>query len=194
MEFAPDSVEEKIIAATIECLEKYGMQDTTNRKIAEMAGINSAAINYYFRSKEALVQRAMERTLVNAFDWKDIADLPGNTPQEHCAAIFINLVEGGVNYPGLTRAHFYDLLSAGNYDTLIVKRLNEFVRSLVLDLKQRGLQMAQKDLELACMQITSSVFFMILSPKLFQGELGLDVTQAEQRREFITRLVDRLLQ
>jgi AcrR family transcriptional regulator len=194
MEFAPDSVEEKIISATIECLEKYGMQDTTNRKIAEMAGINSAAINYYFRSKEALVQRAMERTLANAFDWKDIATLPGNTAQEHCAAIFINLVEGGVNYPGLTRAHFYDLLSAGNYDTLIVKRLNEFVRSLVLDLKQYGLQMAQKDLELVCMQITSSVFFMILSPKLFQGEFGLDVTQAEQRREFITRLVNRLLQ
>ena len=50
MEYASDSMEEKIILATIECLEKYGFQGTTIRKIAEAAGSNSAAVNYYFRS------------------------------------------------------------------------------------------------------------------------------------------------
>lgn len=190
---SPDSGEEKIIDATIECLEKYGVQGTTIRKIADFAGMNSAAINYYFRSKEILIQRAMERTLANAFDWKDIAALPGSTPQEHCAAIFINLVEGGINYPGLTRAHFYDLLSSGNYNTLVVKRMNEFMLNLYKNLQERGLQIEQHRLEMACMQITASVFMMILSPKLFQSSFGLDMTNPAQRENFITSLVDQLL-
>jgi AcrR family transcriptional regulator len=193
MEYASDSVEEKIITATIECLEKNGVQGTTNRKIAEIAGINSAAINYYFRSKEILVQHAMEKTLANAFDWKDIATLPGNTPQEHCAAIFINLVEGAVNYPGITRAHFYDLLSTGNYNTLIVKRMNEFIMHLGADLQERELHMEKHALENACMQITSAVFFFILSPKLFQSSFGLDMTDPVQSSAFITQLVNQLL-
>jgi len=189
----PDSGEEKIIDATIECLEKYGVQGTTIRKIADFAGMNSAAINYYFRSKEVLVQRALERTLANAFDWEDIATLPGSTPQEHCAAIFINLVEGGINYPGITRAHFYDLLTGGNYNTQVVKRMNEFVQYLCQDLKERGLQMEQHRLETGCMQITSAVFMMILSPKLFQSSFGLDMANSAQRENFITSLVNQLL-
>jgi AcrR family transcriptional regulator len=188
MEILSDSAEEKIIAAAIDCLEKYGVQGTTIRKIAEIAGIN-----YYFRSKDVLIQRAMERTLENAFDWKDIASLPGKTAQEHCAAIFINLVEGGVNYPGITRAHFFDLLTAGNYDSLVVKQMNGFVVHLVSDLKERGLKMPEHDLETACMQITACVFMLILTPKLFDSSFHLDMTDSVQRIDFINQLVKKLL-
>ena len=41
-----------------------------------MDRVNNAAINYYFRSKEALVDRCMCVTLHNAFNWEDIAKLP----------------------------------------------------------------------------------------------------------------------
>jgi len=194
MEAETNPVEEKIIEATIECMEKYGVQDTTNRKIAQMAGINSAAINYYFRSKEILIGRAMERTLANAFDWKDIASLPGDTPQQHCTAIFCSLVEGGLNYPGITRAHFYELLTEGNYDSLIVGPMNDFVVQLCRDLKERGLSLAQGELEAACMQITSAVFMLILVPRLFQPGLGLNMADQAQRERFISRLVEKLLQ
>jgi AcrR family transcriptional regulator len=193
MEISSDSAEEKIIVAAIDCLEKYGVQGTTIRKIAEIAGLNSAAINYYFRSKDVLIQHAMERTLENAFDWKDIAALPGDTAQEHCAAIFINLVEGGVNYPGITRAHFFDLLTAGNYDSLVVKQMNGFVVHLVDDLRARDLKMAEHDLETACIQITSCIFMLILTPKLFSSSFHLDMGNAKQRKDFINDLVNNLL-
>jgi TetR/AcrR family transcriptional regulator, regulator of cefoperazone and chloramphenicol sensitivity len=57
------SVEQKIIDATIRCIEAYGISGANNRRIAEAAGVNIAAINYYFRSKELLIQRVMEITL-----------------------------------------------------------------------------------------------------------------------------------
>jgi AcrR family transcriptional regulator len=188
-----NSAEEKILVAAIECVEKYGFQETTNRKIAEIAGTNSAAINYYFRSKEVLIQKVMERTLANAFDWQDFAAIEAKDPLERCIAIFDHLVEGAVNYPGITRAHFYDLLMAGNYDSPVVKNLNEFVMRLGNDVLEHGAKMDRKALETACQQLTASIFFMALSPRIFADGFGLDLGDPRQRREYLTSLVGSLL-
>ena len=91
----PTSAEEKIIHATIGCIEKYGISGATNRQIAQAAGVNLAAINYYFRSKEQLIQRVMEITLTNAFDLSDLPPMPGVSAQERCIAVMMHLIDGG---------------------------------------------------------------------------------------------------
>jgi AcrR family transcriptional regulator len=187
------SVEEKIIQAAVECIERYGISGTTNRRIAEIAGVNSAAINYYFRSKDVLVRRVMETTLNNAFDWKDIDLLPGDTPQVRCKAVFMHLIEGGVNYPGITRAHFYDLIAEGKYDSPAVERLGEFVERLARDLKSRGSPLELPELHLACMQITGAALLMIMAPRMFLKQFNFDASRTEDREIFVDRLVNRLL-
>jgi AcrR family transcriptional regulator len=186
-------MEEKIITAAIECIEKYGIQGTTNRRIAEMAGINSAAINYYFRSKDILIRRVMEVTLDNAFDWEDFSKYAGLPPVEKTIAIFEELTEGGIRYPGMTRAHFFDLLSGGIYDGLIVERFNRFVKNLSDELETGGLQMKKPDLDLACMQIAAAVMMMILTPEIFKKQFGFDMRDATQRERFLARLAVKLL-
>jgi AcrR family transcriptional regulator len=193
MDASQSPIEQKIIEAAIECIEKYGIQGATNRKIAEMAGVNSAAINYYFRSKDVLIQRAMQVTLHNAFDWEDIARLPGNSAVERCKSVFNDLIEGGTHYPGVARAHFYDLLTEGNYDTPAVKKLDEFVARLVEDLGERGAGLGPDELRLACAQIASAALLMILAPRIFADGLGVDLNDPETRRAFVDRLVERLL-
>jgi AcrR family transcriptional regulator len=186
-------VEEKIISAAVECLERYGIEGTTNRVIASTAGINSAAINYYFRNKEVLIQKVMERTMDNAFDWKDLAELPGNTPVERCVGIFNHLIEGGLNYPGITRAHFHDLLTSGKYDSLVVKRLNQFALQLCDDLLSRGYNKPRAELEMSCMQILNAVFMTVLVPQLYQKSFGLDLADPATRSRFVQSLVEKLL-
>ncbi|MGD0006767.1 MAG: TetR/AcrR family transcriptional regulator [Anaerolineaceae bacterium] len=186
------SVEGRIVQAAIECIERYGIQGATNRKIAALAGVNNAAINYYFRSKEVLVERCMRVTLDNAFDWEDIANLPGRTARERCAAIFNDLIQGGINYPGLTRSHFFDLISQGNYQSLAVEKLNEFVENLAKDLDQKGAGLEANELRLACVQITSAAMMVILAPQLF-APFGFDLRDPATRHSFVNRLVDRLL-
>ncbi len=186
-------VEDKIVEAAIECIEKYGMQGTTNRKIAEIAGINSAAINYYFRSKNVLIRRVMEKTLDNAFDWQDFSAYKDLPPKEKTIAIFDELVAGGVRYPGMTRAHFYELVTGGSYDSLIVERFNGFVGDLSNELVRDGLKMDRDQLNLACMQITAAVMMMILTPAIFKSRFDFDLHNETQRRQFITTLVERLL-
>jgi AcrR family transcriptional regulator len=191
METSP--VETKIITTTIECIEKYGMQGATNRKIAEMAGVNNAAINYYFRSKEALIQRCMQVTLENAFDFKDFERLPGGSARERCAAIIEEIIAGGITYPGITRAHFYDLLTSGRYDSLAVQKLNEFVQNLAADLEKRGIGLEHDCLQTACTQLTYTMMMAILAPQLFAASTGLDLGDAAARHAFVESLVERLL-
>lgn len=187
------SMEEKIIDAAVECLEKFGVGGTTNRAIAKAAGINSAAINYYFRSKDVLIQKVMERTMDNAFDWSDFEDVPGSTPKERCFAIFDHLVQGGINFPGITRAHFYDLLTTGDYDALVVKRLNSFAIRLVDDLLAHGYMGSRADLEMTCMLIMNAAFMSVMVPKLYKDCFGIELKDPETRTRMIHTLVDRLL-
>ena len=186
-------MELKIVEAAIACVEKYGISGTTNRRIAEIAGVNSAAINYYFRSKEALIDRVMKITLDNAFDWKDVEILPGGNANERCIAVFEHIIEGACNFPGITRAHFYDLLIEGKEDSPAVGRLNEFLNHLVEDLKAKGAPLPLKELRLATFQIASACLMMSIAPRAFRDGAGIDMNDPKIRHEFIQRLVKKLL-
>lgn len=187
------STEQRIIAAAVECIERYGIQETTNRKIAEIAGVNNAAINYYFRSKDALVQRVMEETLKNAFDWEDFSKLPYGSPRERCIAVFSDIMTGGINFPGITRAHFYDLFANGDYNNLGIKKYAEFVEHLACELQDLGATQSPAELRLALMQIAAAVIMVIIAPGMYTDQFQFDLRNVEDRTSFITSLVNKLL-
>jgi AcrR family transcriptional regulator len=187
------SVENKIIDAAIACVDRYGIQGTTNRKIAAIAGVNSAAINYYFRSKEALVQKVMQVTLHNAFDRSEIEAVPEGPAKERAYAVFIHLLEGGVNFPGITRAHFYDLIANGNSASPVVEKFSDFIGYLIDDLQAHGAELSREELQLACLQISTSVVMMVLTPRLFETKFGFSMEDESSRQVYLRRLIDKLL-
>lgn len=187
------NTEQRIINAAVECIERYGIQDTTNRKIAEIAGVNNAAINYYFRSKDVLVQRVMEVTLNNAFDWEDFSKLPYGSPRERCIAVFSDLMTGGINFPGVTRAHFYDLFASGDYNNLGLKKYTEFIEHLARELEELGAAQPPAELRLALMQIAAAVMMVIIAPGMYANQFQVDLRNQTDREIFIKSLVDKLL-
>jgi DNA-binding transcriptional regulator YbjK len=54
------SPEERIRLAALECIEELGLKEATVRAIAAKANMNPAAVNYYFRSKDRLVEEALQ--------------------------------------------------------------------------------------------------------------------------------------
>ena len=50
---------EQIIAVTLEAMQQEGLAALTIRQIAERAGVNVAAVNYHFGSKDALVNEVL---------------------------------------------------------------------------------------------------------------------------------------
>lgn len=185
--------EMRIIQAAIECIERFGLQDATNRRIAEIAEVNVAAINYYFRSKQNLIDQCMNITLDNAFDWEDLLPLPGDTPQEWCVEILVDLTKGSLNYPGLTRAHFQGLMLDGDYDSIAARRMADFMGEWATELKKRGITLPEAELHTAVSQLGFAFISAIMVPNFFQRPFGLSLEEESVMRTFYGDLVKKVL-
>ncbi|PIP01102.1 CerR family C-terminal domain-containing protein [Pleomorphomonas carboxyditropha] len=51
---SPDGTREKLLLAALELFGRYGFEGISTRKLAERAGVNLQAINYYFGNKRGL--------------------------------------------------------------------------------------------------------------------------------------------
>lgn len=188
------SAEEKIILAAISCIEKYGIDKTTIRQIGKEAGVNSASISYYFRSKEFLMQQVMDVTLENAFDmgnFEDSRDLPA---KERLVCILEGMLAGAMKFPNITRAFFSELLAGNQMDAPVVKKCNEFIGALESELKSAYPDMATEDIRMLLIQAASSTFlFPGLFPEFFGGFPEVDFSNDKIRKIYVEKLISKLL-
>jgi AcrR family transcriptional regulator len=97
-----------ILEAVIACIEKYGVDKVTTRKIAQEAGTNIASINYYFSSKDDLISEALNMALQHMYeDVTLILENRQKTFREALREILTYLLLGAQNYPGMVMAHIY---------------------------------------------------------------------------------------
>jgi AcrR family transcriptional regulator len=184
------SVQAKIIEATIECIEREGIQAVTIRKIAKLAGVNSAAINYYFRSKEKLVDEVKRSTLEHVFeDWREILNDESRTVRERVFLLFTDYMEGAIMYPGISKAHMWEPLIDDNYDSLFVKLLNDFLGDLAKKLSLE-LKRPAKELKLVVIHLFSALSMPVLMPDLFREFYdGKTFKEAKVRRALIEHVL-----
>jgi AcrR family transcriptional regulator len=187
------STREKIIAATIECIEEQGLQALTIRSIASKAGVNSAAINYYFSTKEKLVEEALDRTLE---EFKKIPEetlrATGLDGTARLSAFFNALFEGLVRWPRITRAHLQSPLFEANYGTRFIDTFNSFLTELLRRLEEMPLGPKEQNLRLRIIQSISAVLIPGLMPGLFRYFSGLDFADPEARKSYVDDLVGHL--
>jgi TetR/AcrR family transcriptional regulator, regulator of cefoperazone and chloramphenicol sensitivity len=157
-----------ILEAVVTCIEKYGIDKVTTRKIAVEAGTNIASINYYFRSKEELLSEAMSMTIKHMLDdvFMAIDDLAQPFDDMFADVIFY-LLDGSHRFPGVSRAHLYQAVvqrgapsissraMARLFDRLAQRAIREFPGS------------DPKRLRWAVSQVLSSIVLSMLAPELF---------------------------
>ncbi len=101
---------EAIRLAAIDLLEREGGTNITTRAIAAAAGVNVAAINYYFRSKDALLEEALRSTWTHSLE--HFHEYLGGDPwdlRKGIDALAGFFLEGGTRFPNLVRAHIFGL-------------------------------------------------------------------------------------
>jgi len=96
--------EQRIKFAALGCIEELGLEGTTVRAIAAKAELNPAAVNYYFRSKDRLVEEALRGAWSHvAEDVDRIASNLGDRAEIVDMTVRF-LVEGASRYPNIIRA------------------------------------------------------------------------------------------
>lgn len=189
-----EGAELRIVEAAIAAIEEYGFKNATVRRIATKAGVNIASINYYFRTKEQLLDKVIELTLDNAFDWSDLAYTESLPPKEQLFAIMDHLAKGAQNYPATTRAHFYDMIMTGTNNTPAAAAMNRFMETIYQKFRLKGCPMNEKDLRNSITQVFMTGLFSVgVMPNVYEPFVHTDLTHDSERRKFLKHLIDRLI-
>ena len=187
-------VENKIVDAAVACIEEYGIQKTTIRRISEKAGMNVASINYYFRSKDALMEQVLSQTLDNAFQWSDFEYTEDMPLEQQLYEVFYFFSANALKYPKLAYAHLYDIISTGSSDTQFSIKLDAFLERLAQEVKRKRPELPNSEIRIALAQMAAStlLFFSVFA-NTFTDYLDVDLNDLDVRADYVRRIVDRLI-
>ena len=187
------SPEERIVAAALTCMERDGIEATGIRAIAREAGVNSAAINYYFRSKDNLIAIALERSLENAFG-EVISDLDrlragGMDLRQALTRVIDDYALHVRDFPRLAYAHLREALVNQRYDGRAVVRLNQFLGELLARLMPDASAERAAEVQLVLMQQWCTLVLLGMLPQLFESFVRLDFVDDGRRARFVSVLL-----
>lgn len=188
-----ESPQQRILYATISCIEEEGVPNVTTRRIAARAGVNVAAINYYFRSKDALIDRALGETLVNAFDWDDYAASEKANPHDRVVHVLEVLLEGSLHYPGIARTHLLEEPAPDGGPGRASAALQRFLERIQRDLVERGLAMEPAAIRTRLLQAYAAVILAAVTIRPLLSSFGsVDLSDPAARHEYVESVVTAL--
>lgn len=180
------SIQEKIMLATINCIEKEGILSLTTRGIAKEADVNVAAINYYFGTKEKLVDLTfdyIEKDFVK--DTLAIIDNDNSNDESMVRQLLNHIYDGCINYPNLMRAVFYDPFINNRYEGRFVKIMNSTMEKLHKRLTQNSSESNLKENYLIILQMISSSLFLGIFPGYFNVFSKIDLSNQDVRKQYV---------
>jgi AcrR family transcriptional regulator len=183
-----------ILEAVVACIEKFGLEKVTTRKIAREAGTNIASINYYFRSKDELIAETLAMTIKHML--QDVL-LAVNKPELSFEAstrdVVFYLLDGGRRFPGITKAHLSMVIADGNRNSVSARVMTQVFEGLV-NRAEREFPNVKKDLlRLRVLQMMTSIMFMMLAPGFISRSPKSRPTSVQRARDLADSYVELLL-
>jgi TetR/AcrR family transcriptional regulator, regulator of cefoperazone and chloramphenicol sensitivity len=176
------STQAKILDATVRLLLTTPPGGLTTRMIAGEAEVNIAAINYHFRSKEELVNRAMEAATAKAFE-KGVAVLLASErdPIDRLRDFLAGYAYGLVKFPGLTKTAFLGLFQKDDSKTFYGRYMKEMLEKVGQVISEaRG-----PDSSITALRVLSCVIFPFLLSNTLREAGVIDYSDDEARRRYI---------
>jgi AcrR family transcriptional regulator len=157
-----------ILEAAVTCIEKYGIDKVTTRKIAQEAGTNIASINYYFRSKEDLISETLSMTIKHMMEdvFAAIDDLerPFEAVLEDIVFYFL---DGSRQFPGVTRAHMYRAAVQRDSGSISTQAMTGVYERLCQRAVREYVSADARKIRFLISHTMSSIMFSLLAPGFF---------------------------
>lgn len=189
------TTKERIIKTTLDIISKEGFQNVTVRKIASQAGVNIAAVNYHFGSKDLVIDKALRYVtseLKKVFTILKNHELPVETRMQN---FFQDYAETVYKYPDIMR-HMIDQ-KIHNCDSHV--EYSDFLEHegipLILDSFRELFPKEPQGMTpyLKTVQILSSISFPLLLGSAVEKIYGLDLLDGPTRSAFFDQLIDQVL-
>lgn len=159
-----EEIKNKIITASIECIEKYGISGTTTRNISELAQVNVSAISYYFQGIDNLLNDVFDKTLENAFRIDDVPIDENDDYKTVLKKVLNDWLTGAYAYPNIARAHLNSAVNSTVQQSIIFEKMNSFFDILYQLLIKHGMPDDSSGLNKL-----QSVFSSLLGHIIFNG-------------------------
>lgn len=163
------STQDMILLATIDCINEHNLDQITTRMIAEKAGANIASINYYFRTKEILINQALEVTIKHMLE--DVIETLENDQlnfRQILHDVFYYLISGAHQNLGVSSAHLYRLVVEKDYDSVSAKSFLQAFNNVLARGVEALPEQEPERLKRILASIFSAIMFMMLTPFFFQ--------------------------
>ena len=181
---------EKVLKATVQLLGKNGPEKLTIRQIAARAGVNVAAINYHFRSKENLVDEAVyafsEKAFVNGM--KVFRD-PAMPAETRLTTFFQGYAYGLVEFRGATRTAFMGMMNASSAEGKYAGMMREMFTAAAKSVGEMTGVTDLAECNRRVLMLFSGVVFPFLCLEVFLGASGIDYRDREERDRYVAMLV-----
>nr|WP_092070564.1 TetR/AcrR family transcriptional regulator [Dendrosporobacter quercicolus]NSL48295.1 TetR/AcrR family transcriptional regulator [Dendrosporobacter quercicolus DSM 1736]SDM12109.1 transcriptional regulator, TetR family [Dendrosporobacter quercicolus] len=188
---------EKILHATLEIINNEGLENVTIRKITLAAQVNIAAVNYYFGSKENVINEALKELLdklSRTFDQLEDGALP---PQERLRNFLHSYADATLAYPDVFKnflkqviTHYNDHPSHVDYikfmQTTGWRKLGSF-------LQESGLLPNDQLLLMKIVQLFSALEFPLLLGVQTREVHEFDYYDQKYRYQYVELLMQSLL-
>jgi AcrR family transcriptional regulator len=190
-----EGTKEKILEAACKVFAEKGYRDATHAEICRRAGVNVAAVNYYFASKENLYRSVFEHLTQKVERLYPLdGGLPGTSSPERRLHAFIHAHLSRVFDPELLgdlhRIHMAELFDpTGLLEELLGRQLaryREHVQRILRELL--GPEVSQRDVEWCEMSIVAQCFIGAPGPP---GKGPRDIFKLEAAG--VDRLADHIL-
>ena len=182
-----------ILESTIGAIEKHGLPGLTTRVIAAQAGVNNAALHYYFGTKEALVDAALALTLDHMLaDTEEILSRP-IAVEERLRALLAYLIEGTFAFPNLIRAHLWAPLVEGSSESPFERMQEAWADRIWREIRREFPGAAESAVRLALHTTLGGVVFLVLMPPGKASSGGLTIHNKAARGRYIAQLIDFVL-
>lgn len=178
------TTKEKIIHVVMDIIAEDGFQDITIRKIAAQAGVNVAAINYHFGSKDAVINEALKTVtgqLKNTFQCLKESNVSANDRLAIFINNYINII---IKYPDIIKnviyhqIHHRQMDEQAEYVTFLRTEGFELLKQTIGQIRPEA---DDKILCLKTLHLISGISFPILMGEQIKEIIGLDLYNRETR-------------
>lgn len=188
------STKERIIRVTMDMIAEEGLQNITIRKIAARAGVNVAAVNYHFGSKDVLINEALRNVIdqLSAFEYLKTEGQDEKAKLYTFVSSFIGIV---VEYPDILKNMVRHAIN--DHPLNVQEEYLAFIRHEGFALIKETIGkitpgLDDQVLSLKALNLVSGLNFPILMGEHLKELLGIDLYNEEMRQAYITILVDNI--